>query len=167
MSLAHAILGVLRDRPLHGYAVRGALGERIGSFWPVNQGQVYATLHRLTRDGLVDTVAPAPDSPHRRYGLSPKGRRALEAWLLRPEAQRPVGFDDWLAHLAVAAGRHDRDLLLRTLEVQRRRCENLRRACGRGEPGLAERAAREILAAELDWLETAARELLGRTDGDA
>lgn len=168
MSLSHAILGVLSTGPLHGYAVRAALGERIGSFWPVNQGQVYAILGRLAREGLADErAAQVAGGARRVYAISEKGRAALTAWLAEPlgsSRHDGLGFDDWAAHLVVCERRGDTTLLRATLDVQRRRCETLLHTMesrAAGDPALAERAAREILEAELHWLDLAERELIG------
>ncbi|MBM4268392.1 MAG: PadR family transcriptional regulator [Deltaproteobacteria bacterium] len=173
MSLGFAILAVLGHGPRHGYAVRAALVDLIGAFWPVNQGQVYATLARLTREGLVTVTEPeAPGSrlPARPlYAPSPAGRDALAAWLAAPHARRErgaQGFDDWLAHVAICASRGDRERLRTALETQRQRCASLDRALTAGEgscPERARRAAREHLAAELSWLDRAERALLRDT----
>jgi DNA-binding PadR family transcriptional regulator len=129
--LANAILAVLEDGPLHGYAIRRALAQRIGLLWPVNQGQVYSTLRRLARDRHVAAVAPAPGPPARSsralarsYGLTAIGRRRLAEWL-----RRPAGLDDArdeLAHkLAVAADLGDRARLRALVAAQRRTCADL------------------------------------------
>ncbi len=53
MSIKYGLLALLRDRPGYGYQLRAEFEEATGSTWPVNIGQVYTTLTRLERDGLV------------------------------------------------------------------------------------------------------------------
>lgn len=86
MSLKYGILGLLVDRTLHGYEVKNRFEALLGGSWEVNIGQVYTTLQRLERDGLI---APAGDRGGRRklaYRLTDQGQEALEAWLVRPES---------------------------------------------------------------------------------
>lgn len=61
MPLAHTILAVLADGPLHGHAVGQRVRALLCDLRPVNVGQVHATLARLARDGLV--TRGAPDAP--------------------------------------------------------------------------------------------------------
>ena len=58
MSLRFGILGLLAEKPLHGYEVKTRFESLLGGTWEVNIGQIYSTLQRLERDGLV---APADD----------------------------------------------------------------------------------------------------------
>ncbi len=175
MALRYAILAALTDGPLHGYRVRTVVEERIGAFWPVSQGQVYATLDRLCRDGLIDVVDAPPHSEgvaRRHYALEQVGRRALSEWLVTPGAMGGndgLGFDDWLAHLAVCERWGEQSLLRQTIDVQRTRCRTLARALDQtrvtGLDDHAMQAARDILSAELEWLEVVEREL--STDASA
>ncbi len=169
MALKYALLRALADGPLHGYAVRSAVTERIGAFWAASQGQIYATLERLTRDGLIDPVDSSTarsGAIRRHYAISPSGQRALREWLAAPGAtdrNDGLGFDDWLAHLAVCEHWGDADFLRRTIDVQRQRCRILADALDQrgaaSEEDLAIRAARHILLAELEWLEIVDHEL--------
>ena len=104
MSLSHAILGILTAGPRHGYALQRKLDSIAGSFWSINQGQVYATLGRLERTGLVLPLAPRSgkfdDKELRRYRLTAQGRRRWQTWLDKPERlgrNDGLGFDDWIA----------------------------------------------------------------------
>jgi len=53
MSVRQALLALLEQRPMYGYQLRSEFERRTGSTWPLNVGQVYTTLTRLERDGLV------------------------------------------------------------------------------------------------------------------
>ena len=85
MSIKHAILGLLAERPLHGYELKAAYeGELVPApSTQLNIGQVYTTLERLTRDGLVShEVVSQTERPDKKvYALTAAGRRELRAWL--------------------------------------------------------------------------------------
>jgi len=53
MSLRYGILGLLTEEPLHGYEIKSRFETLLGGAWEVNIGQVYSTLQRLERDGLI------------------------------------------------------------------------------------------------------------------
>ena len=53
MSIRHSLLALLQDKSRYGYQLRVEFEDRTGSAWPLNIGQVYTTLDRLERDGLV------------------------------------------------------------------------------------------------------------------
>lgn len=81
--MKHGILALLEDGPSHGYQLKTDFEARTGGSWMVNVGQVYSTLQRLERDGLV---APAgdPDDERRVYRITAEGRVTLEDWFTRP-----------------------------------------------------------------------------------
>jgi hypothetical protein len=90
MSIRQAMLALLEQGPMYGYQLRAEFEQRTGETWPLNIGQVYTTLSRLERDGLVEVVdhggaawAPPPSSrsvsgpaPSRRAAAGPAWRRA-------------------------------------------------------------------------------------------
>ena len=53
MSVRHALLALLSAGPKYGLQLRNDFEARTGEVWPLNVGQVYTTLQRLERDGLV------------------------------------------------------------------------------------------------------------------
>src|SRR5581483_3552526 len=58
-----AVLGLLKEQPLHGYELKKRLGETLGFLWGVSYGSLYPALRRLERDGAIEIVlepAPAP-----------------------------------------------------------------------------------------------------------
>ena len=85
MSLKYGVLGLLAEEPLHGYEVKNRFEAMLGGTWEVNIGQVYTTLQRLERDGLVRPVGERGDRGKLLYELSAEGRQALEGWLAQPE----------------------------------------------------------------------------------
>ena len=56
MSVKQALLALLEQGPMYGYQLRTEFEQRTGSTWPLNVGQVYTTLARLERDGLVEQL---------------------------------------------------------------------------------------------------------------
>ena len=79
------MLGLLAEEPLHGYELKARFEAMLGGSWEVNIGQVYATLQRLERDGLVRAVGTRGDRGKLAYELSDQGRSALDAWLAQPD----------------------------------------------------------------------------------
>ena len=60
-----AVLGLLKEQPLHGYELKKRLGETLGSLWGISYGSLYPALRRLERDGAIESVGPeqAPSIP--------------------------------------------------------------------------------------------------------
>jgi DNA-binding PadR family transcriptional regulator len=58
-----AILGLLKEQPLHGYELKKRLGETLGFLWGVSYGSLYPALRRLERAGAIEIVAPRPAAP--------------------------------------------------------------------------------------------------------
>jgi DNA-binding PadR family transcriptional regulator len=85
MSLKFGVLGLLSEEPLHGYEVKSRFEAMLGGSWEVNIGQVYATLQRLERDGMVEAVGERGDRGRLAYRLSDEGRAALDDWLAEPD----------------------------------------------------------------------------------
>jgi len=85
VSLKYGVLGLLTGEPLHGYEVKNRFEAMLGGTWEVNIGQIYTTLQRLERDGLVRPAGPRGDRCKQTYELLPEGRRALEQWLAEPD----------------------------------------------------------------------------------
>ena len=83
MSIRHSLLALLQDRPRYGYELRTGFQDRTGSAWPLNIGQVYTTLERLERDGLVRKDG-ADGEGHIVYSITPEGRTEVRAWFASP-----------------------------------------------------------------------------------
>lgn len=83
MSMKLGLLALLSDGPTHGYQLKHDFEARTGGAWLLNVGQVYTTLQRLERDGLV---APAgdPDDERRVFRITDAGRAAIDAWYAEP-----------------------------------------------------------------------------------
>lgn len=73
-----AILGLLKERPMHGYQLSRELGESLGGFWRVSYGSLYPSLRRLEREGAVETVQSGEERGGRRknvYRTTEKGEK--------------------------------------------------------------------------------------------
>ncbi len=84
MSVRHAMLALLSEGPKYGLRLREEFEDRTGEVWPLNVGQVYTTLQRLERDGLVESDGSDTDGPQKAFRITPDGERELAAWLRTP-----------------------------------------------------------------------------------
>ncbi|REJ06540.1 PadR family transcriptional regulator [Microbacterium bovistercoris] len=102
MSVRQSLLAILDQGPCYGYQLRAEFDRRTGSTWPLNVGQIYNTLERLERDGLV-AKGDVNDQGHVYYEITDAGHSAVQDWLGSP-VERAQGTRDELAiKLAVAA----------------------------------------------------------------
>src|SRR5512137_2385775 len=99
MSVRHAVLGLLAQRPRHGYELRAAFQALVGgeANWDVKPAQIYTTLARLEQGGLVveDSVEQDAGPEKRIYALTLPGREALQEWFangIEPEHQHDEFF---------------------------------------------------------------------------
>ena len=100
MSVRHALLALLSEGPKYGLQLREEFEARTGEVWPLNVGQVYTTLQRLERDGLVAAAGTAgaggdgepaehdtqgaPGAPQKAYQITEPGSAELARWLRVP-----------------------------------------------------------------------------------
>lgn len=97
------LLALLDERPRYGLQLKQEFDARTGQIWPLNVGQVYTTLGRLERDGLVE--ASDGDEPQRRYRITEQGRAQLVAWFSQPSADGTPPRDELVLKLILAAAR--------------------------------------------------------------
>src|SRR5262245_52542692 len=69
MSVPYALLALLREGPKYGLRLQSEFQSRTGEVWPLNVGQVYTTLQRLERDGLVESDGEGERS-QKRYRIT-------------------------------------------------------------------------------------------------
>jgi DNA-binding PadR family transcriptional regulator len=84
MSVRHALLALLSEGPKYGNQLRQEFEERTGEVWPLNVGQVYTTLQRLERDGMVESDDAAADGPQKAFRITAAGQDELVDWLRTP-----------------------------------------------------------------------------------
>jgi DNA-binding PadR family transcriptional regulator len=163
MSVGHVLLGVLAAGPAHGYELKREHDQRFPSAKPLAFGQVYATLARLERDGLVEVAESSQDGGPERtaYALTAAGERALDAWLAEPEVAGPYPVDD-LVRKTVTALRLGADAaayLQRQRHAHLTRMRELLELQQRTTDAGARIAVDHVIThldADLRWLETAA-----------
>ena len=118
MSVRQALLALLGEEPKYGYQLRAEFEHRTGAAWPLNVGQVYQTLTRLERDGLVTVAGPgdaagaAPgaggeDAPETdrgqvRYAITDAGREEVDAWFTSAVPRTAPPRDELAIKLAIA-----------------------------------------------------------------
>jgi DNA-binding PadR family transcriptional regulator len=102
MSVPHALLALLSDGPKYGLRLQNEFEARTGEVWPLNVGQVYTTLQRLERDGLVVTDDGESERSRKRYRITSTGERELADWLRTPPALVPPPRDELVIKVLVA-----------------------------------------------------------------
>jgi DNA-binding PadR family transcriptional regulator len=101
MSLKHAIVGFLLERPMHGYELKRALSPALAREGHVNDGVLYPILRRLEHDGLVTKKIVAGDHRPDRHVLHPtkKAERWFAAWLENADDEHElVTYDFFIGH---------------------------------------------------------------------
>ena len=154
-------LALLGGEGAHGYELKQSLEQEFGDLLPaLNAGQIYVTLGRLERDGLVvGRAVPGNGRGKRVYELTEEGRKALAAWIEAPVSARGLK-DEFFMKLVVLASTRQAEPR-RLLEEQRREyLQSLRDlnalldANGKGPTAeLLVEGAILHLKADLEWLE--------------
>ena len=101
MSVRQSLLAILDQGPCYGYQLRTEFDRRTGSTWPLNVGQIYNTLDRLERDGLV-AKADTDREGHVYYAITDAGRAEVAAWLGSPVVRSTAARDELAVKLAIA-----------------------------------------------------------------
>ncbi|MGH3681872.1 MAG: PadR family transcriptional regulator [Natronosporangium sp.] len=101
MSIRHGLLALLDSGPRYGYQLRSEFEESTGATWPLNIGQVYTTLSRLERDGLVQPL-PEGEGGQRPYEITEPGRSEVARWFATPVARTDRPRDELVIKLALA-----------------------------------------------------------------
>lgn len=95
------ILGLLCEGPSCGYQLHAAFQERTGGHWPLNIGQVYTTLQRLERDGLIEATG-IDDQGRQFFAITEAGQAEVDQWLSTPMPRSERARDDLAVKLAIA-----------------------------------------------------------------
>jgi len=168
------VLALLAKEPSHGYQLRARLREALGPVGEaMNAGQIYVTLTRLEKAGLVasEPEPGLPDRPDRKvYALTAEGQQRVAGWLTEVSWPRPDLAEFHLKLIAAAAARLADPLTI--VDAQRR--ELLRRLRDAQRAALAEPDGSDAglllegivlrLQADLRWLEACERNWTGRKD---
>lgn len=160
MSVRQSLLAILDQGSCYGYQLRSEFGRRTGSTWPLNVGQIYHTLERLERDGLV-IEGDTDEHGHVYWQITDAGSAAVREWLAEPVARAGVTRDELAAKLSLAATLPGVDIteLIRMQRVASRMQLEALQAEQAAAPELARSLVldAQILAAEaeLQWLDNA------------
>ncbi|KUJ64863.1 PadR family transcriptional regulator [Streptomyces albus subsp. albus] len=146
MSIRHGLLAILEGGPRYGSRLRTEFESRTGATWPLNIGQVYTTLARLERDGLV--VQDGADAAgHALYGITDQGRAELCAWYETPVDRTSPPRDELAIKLAMAVASPAVDL---RAVIQRQRHHTFRAM--QDYTRLKSRALKPTTRDEVAWL---------------
>jgi DNA-binding PadR family transcriptional regulator len=102
VSVPHALLALLSEGPKYGLRLQNEFQSRTGEVWPLNVGQVYTTLQRLERDGLVAADEGECKRSQKRYRITSAGGRELAEWLRTPPELVPPPRDELVIKVLVA-----------------------------------------------------------------
>lgn len=173
MSVKQSLLAILGQGPCYGYQLRAEFDRRTGSRWSLNVGQIYNTLERLERDGLVRHGGTDAQG-HVFFEITDAGRAAVRSWLDSPVVRGTGTRDELAVKLAVAATLPGADVTT-MIRTQRRASlvalQELRDAAYPGaDPDGAEELAWSLVMdsmicaaeAEVRWLDRAAQRLAER-----
>jgi molybdate transport system substrate-binding protein len=165
LTIAHAILGFLREQALHGYELYQRLSAPtvLGSIWPLKQSQFYALVTRLESEGYLTVTPEARGAlpPRKLLQLTPDGAEAFHAWLAAgddppDERERAFLVRLYFAHQLGAPAVHQ--LLASQRQVRRAWLQALRHdlhnATPHSYPWLLHQWQVRQAEAMLDWLDT-------------
>jgi DNA-binding PadR family transcriptional regulator len=172
MTVRDGLLALLAERPRNGHQLKVDFEAVTGEVWPLNVGQVYTTLERLERDGLVIRARGGNGAAQKQYELTAAGREELAAWWTLVPVGEPPPRDELVLKILFAIEQgNDRALEVITTHrsallilLQQRRREQRDR--GR-EPDLPSSLVLDALIvraeADLRWLDLCEARVTGRT----
>jgi DNA-binding PadR family transcriptional regulator len=159
MAVREGLLSLLVEGPRHGYQLKSEFEAATGGVWPLNVGQVYTTLDRLERDGLIDHDG---DEARKTYRLTREGEQALGAWWEAVGADEPPPRDELMLKVLMAIERgpdHALEVITRqrtaalTLLQQRRQEKRASDASDSLAAALVTDALMVRAEADLRWLD--------------
>ena len=163
MSVRHALLALLSEGPKYGLQLREEFEARTGEVWPLNVGQVYTTLQRLERDGLIESDGDGDDGPQKGFRITPGGSEELAGWLRTPPDLASPPRDELVMKVLVALRVPGTDVH-QVIQVHRRylvelmqQWTRIKELEGESDLGLALVVDAELfrLDAVVRWLDTA------------
>jgi DNA-binding PadR family transcriptional regulator len=104
MSVRHALLALLSEGPKYGLQLRHEFEARTGEVWPLNVGQVYTTLQRLERDGMVESDGADDAGPQKGFRITAAGSQELARWLHTPPDLSSPPRDELVMKVLIALG---------------------------------------------------------------
>jgi DNA-binding PadR family transcriptional regulator len=119
MSVGMSLLAILDDGPSYGLQLKTEFEARTAGVWPLNVGQVYTTLGRLQRDGLVESGGAGEAEGQKVYAITADGRRHLARWFEAPTSEGPPSREELVLKLVMVA-RRDRASAGDVIQAERR-----------------------------------------------
>jgi DNA-binding PadR family transcriptional regulator len=119
MSVGMSLLAILEDGPSYGLQLKNEFESRTAGVWPLNVGQVYTTLGRLQRDGLVEVDASDATESQKVYALTEEGREQLADWFAEPATQGTPSREELVLKLVMVA-RRSSDEAASVIQAERR-----------------------------------------------
>ena len=110
MSVRHAMLALLSEGPKYGLQLRQEFEAGTGEIWPLNVGQVYTTLQRLERDGMVESDSAEEEGPQKGFRITAAGRTELDQWLRTPPDTATPPRDELVIKVLIALRLPDVDV---------------------------------------------------------
>ena len=139
MGVREGLLALLDEVPRNGYQLKATFEGATGRVWPLNAGQVYTTLDRLERDGLVTVLDLEHEGASQRsYELTDAGREELGAWWQAVPLDDPPPRDELMLKVLLAI-EHGADHALEVVTRQRSALIMLLQQRRRAGPGAAPR----------------------------
>ncbi|WRZ87977.1 PadR family transcriptional regulator [Streptomyces sp. NBC_01007] len=128
MSLRHALLGLLSERPASGYDLLKRFETSLANAWPATQSQMYTELSKLADNGLISVSTQGPRG-RKEYALTDEGLAELRHWLTEIKPQRHTRSDILLRvfFLNVITPDQARSYLTELMELSEQEHEALRR----------------------------------------
>ncbi|MFF1448640.1 PadR family transcriptional regulator [Streptomyces sp. NPDC058274] len=128
MSLRHALLGLLSERPASGYDLLKLFETSLATAWPATQSQIYTELTKLAGTGLIKVAAEGPRG-RKEYALTDEGLAELRHWLTETTPQRNTRSDILLRvfFLGVLTPEQARGYLTELIELSDEGYQSLRR----------------------------------------
>jgi DNA-binding PadR family transcriptional regulator len=102
VSVRHALLALLSEGPKYGLQLRQEFEAKTGEVWPLNVGQVYTTLQRLERDGLIESDDVEAEGAQKTFHLTEDGAEELHGWLRTPGEDSAPPRDELVIKVLVA-----------------------------------------------------------------
>lgn len=124
MSVGMSLLALLDEEPTYGLRLKNEFEERTGGVWPLNVGQVYTTLGRLQRDGLVEVRNENEAEGQKLYEITDSGRAHLAEWFEGPSDGGAPSRDELVLKLVMVATRKNSEGV-RVIQTERRKAVEL------------------------------------------
>jgi len=177
LTLEHALLGFLRQHPMHAYEMHQLLtqSKALGRVWYLKQSHLYALLSRLERVGYIVTATEAQGNrpPRKIMSLTPAGQTAFDHWLTAPVEHGRDFRLEFLAKLYFAIGA-DPSVAQSLIDRQRQACQSaltrlqIQRQSVEPESTFSELVLQfreSQMTAILEWLATCAERLASPVSG--